>query len=134
MPLFGQDAQLGQVYDAVPEQELNKFDGMIDALLKSGMSNDAIEDEIRNIEAHGELNDMREGSTTGALGQVDMDTLSKLMDAFNPPRKQLSPERIHNLGVMYGEPISQGRLDYFEDQLNREPNQSYMGEFPQFPK
>ena len=134
MPLFGQNTQLGQVYDAVPDQELNKFEGMIDALLKSGMSNDAIEDEIRNLEARGELNDMSSESTSGALGQVDRETIAKLMEALNPPRKQLTPEQIHNYGVMYGSPLSQERINYFEDQLNRNPDQSYMGEFPQFPK
>lgn len=49
-------------------------------------------------------------------------------------RKRLTPEQIHNYGVMYGEPLSQQQIDYFEDQLNRDPNQSYMGEFPQYPK
>ena len=118
---------------------IEQYDEIIDARLKSGMSNDAIEDEIRNIEGMGMLNDMREGSVTGALGNVPTEELERLaqgMMGFSPinSREQMSPERIHNLGVLYGSPLSQERVDYFENQMNRDPNQSYMGNFPKFPR
>jgi hypothetical protein len=35
--------------------------------------------------------------------------------------------------VLYGAPLSQARIKYFEDQRNRDPNQSYYGKFPEFP-
>ena len=161
MAFFGQDRKLGEVYDAVPDQDFDKYNEMIDALLKSGMDNDAIEDEIRNLESFGMLNDMRQDSTSGALGQVDTKTMNELLDALRmvdgplpddgmdgqgmktlremrersatDRRKRLTPERIHNLGAMYGEPLSEIQIKYFEDQINRDPNKSYMGDFPEYP-
>ena len=49
-------------------------------------------------------------------------------------RKRLSPERIHNLGVLYGKPLTQAQIDYHEDIINRDPDQSYMGNIPEYPK
>lgn len=129
--LFGTDRKLGETYDF--GKPVDAYNEIIDALLKTGMSNDAIEDEIRNVESMGVLNDMREGSETGAMGNVDTAELERLMRDISP-RKQMSPERIHNLGILYGSPLSQERINYFENQMNRDPNQSYMGNFPKFPK
>ena len=151
MPLFGQGRELGEVYDATAPYNMDdgSIDALIDMMIMRGMSNDAIEDEIRNIETRGELNDMGEGSDTGsmfgelmemrnasgqngALGNVDPAILDQLVKSMG--RRQMSPERIHNLGVLYGKPLSQDRINYFEDQMNQPHNQSYNGEFPQFPE
>jgi len=103
--LFGQDRELKELYDALFEAQ---------------------NEELQQMRSESEMG--------GAIGQVNNDLIAKIMGAITPERKQLTPERIHNLGVLYGKPISQEQLNYFEDQLNRDPNQSYMGEFPQFPK
>jgi len=83
-----------------------------------------------------QLAKMREGSTTGVKGQLTQDDLNKLygiVEAMRYQRKRLTPEEIHNLGVLYGAPLSRARIKYFEDQRNRDPNQSYYGNPPKFP-
>ena len=75
------------------------------------------------------------GSRMGGMGKSMGQAMSeKEMARLEQQRKRLTPEQIHNYGVMYGEPLSQQQIDYFEDQLNRDPDQSYMGEFPQYPR
>lgn len=136
--LFGQDREIGEFYDAwqTPENpNPTATDAIIDLMIMRGMDNDAIEDEIRNIEGMGMLNDMRENSMTGAMGNMDASEVDILMQAMTDSnRKTLTPEQIHNYGVLYGSPLTQPQIDFFEDQLNRDPNQSYMGNPPVFPK
>jgi hypothetical protein len=81
------------------------------------------------------LQAMRDFSASGgALGPLATEDMNQMMSALGiQKRKRLSPEEIHNLGVLYGAPLSQARIKYFEDQRNRDPNQSYYGKFPEFP-
>jgi hypothetical protein len=109
------------------------IDNIIDLLIRSGMGDDAIADEIGGIEAFGVLNDMRENSRTGNMGRLDQEELYRLMEGMGQPvRKRMSPEEIHNLGVMYKQPINQSQIDWYEDALNTDPNGPKPNPFPPF--
>ena len=132
--LFGQGRELGSIYDAGDTNaDLDRYNEMIDALVRAGMDNDSIEDELRNMDQFGMVNDMRQGSATGNVNPEELKMLMQGMIEMDT-RKRMSPEEIHNLGVMYGSPLNQERINYFEDQMNRDPNESYRGQFPAFPK
>ena len=64
---------------------------------------------------------------TGALRESEL----KMM---MPERKRMSEADIRNYGMLYGKPLSQQQIDYFENQMNRNPDSSYYGDFPEFPK
>ena len=153
MPLFGNDRELfGQNRDL--EGQGRRLIGQDGSLANQG---DPFFGQDRELEGQGnrlfgqdrELQElyyalaMEEGGAAMPMSELrsmvermqESDNMKQLMESVGqvPQRKQLSPERIHNLGVLYGQPLSQERLDYFEDQLNRNPDDSYMGEFPTFP-
>ena len=132
--LFGQDRELGELYDALLKEEQRELRRTRDLAYSSQIDQGYFNDQGQQNAEFDELMRMRQASGMGgAAGSVPQEILQELVSDMKP-RKRLTQEQIHNYGVMYGSPLTQQQIDYFEDQLNRNPNESYMGSPPQYPR